>query len=95
MCAVCVDSGPGCTTHVVGDFNNVFSNSDPVNCPIIECKVRNACATNSVSSGNYIMGNSGNDYRATYKACGGITGVKCYHCKTAFQSKFYMMGMTS
>ena len=85
MCAVCVDSKPGsCTTHAVGDFNNVFSNSDPVNCPIIECKVRNTCATNSVSASSYTIGNSGNDYMATYKPCTTVTGVKCYHCKTAF-----------
>ena len=44
LCNVCVDCDPSVvTTHVLGDFDSVFTNSDPTNCPILSCSVHATC----------------------------------------------------
>ena len=33
------------SSHTMGNFYTVFTNSDPTNCPVTECKMRQICTT--------------------------------------------------
>ena len=97
LCAVCVNCETSAVTpHVMGNFDSVFTNSDPVNCPIISCVARYACDIYSGTMGSVVtVGGAATNYRVTYNPGGCSPGNGCLHCKTANQNIFYSMGMTS
>ena len=73
MCDVCLtfntDSSFYQSQVVLGNFDSVFTNSDPDNCPVTSCGAYNSCNVNSgITSSVLIVGNAANNFQVKWKA---------------------------
>ena len=45
------------SSHILGNFDSVFTNSDPTNCPVTTCAMKDAC-TSTNSPAMFVIGSS-------------------------------------